>query len=398
MARPEPVPDLTAVSHAVTEADSLDELARPLLQVLQRVTGLESVYLSRIDWDREREDILVSHNAGTIRIEERASFSWEDTLCRQALADDRRFTDNVAGTWPDNDAARDLGIRTYVMAPVTTPEGEIFGTLCGVSSDAVPVDEAKQELMTMFARLLADRLVRERTMAEHRSRADSAEERLRDRARFLAAAEHQLKTPLTTIVGWSALLRDKWDLLAAEDRVDAVRMVADGAEALRRHVERLLEEARAEIIAREMDPVVADVTELVSGIAKEFAHASRDHEIVAVATEPALARIDQAAMHQILGHLIENAIKYSPGGGTISLRIRRVPAVVLIQVEDHGVGLPEGVDVFAPFTRGDHRTPGIGLGLHIVRSLVDSLGGTIRARRNEDGSGSTFEVLLPAAA
>jgi signal transduction histidine kinase len=108
---------------------------------------------------------------------------------------------------------------------------------------------------------------------------------------------------------------------------------------------------------------------------------------------------DASALQQVLGLLLDNAVKYSPEGGTIRLTARRMEREVVIEVVDAGVGVPEDIDIFAPFQRGpggELGPPGVGLGLHIVRNLVEAMGGSIQGRRNPD-RGSTFAITLPAA-
>jgi signal transduction histidine kinase len=122
--------------------------------------------------------------------------------------------------------------------------------------------------------------------------------------------------------------------------------------------------------------------------------------VVAEVEEGTMALADPTPLYQVLGHLLDNAIKYSPEGGTITIRVVPTPHDVRIDVIDEGVGLPDGVDIFEPFRRGEPREddepPGVGLGLHIVRSLLEAMDGSVDARTNEDG-GSTFTVRLPKA-
>jgi signal transduction histidine kinase len=108
--------------------------------------------------------------------------------------------------------------------------------------------------------------------------------------------------------------------------------------------------------------------------------------------------VDPTALHEVLAHLVDNAIKYSPRDTVISLRaVPTVAGDVAIDVVDEGVGVPDDVDLFAAFQRGtDRDAPGVGLGLYIVRNLVHAMGGEVIARRNAD-VGSTFTVTLPIA-
>jgi len=98
--------------------------------------------------------------------------------------------------------------------------------------------------------------------------------------------------------------------------------------------------------------------------------------------------------YQVLGHLIENAVKYSPTGSTVFVAARRDADDVVIDVTDQGVGIPDDIDVFAPFQRGDTDTEGAGLGLYIVREIVRAHGGCVEAR-STDSEGTTFVVTLP---
>ena len=109
---------------------------------------------------------------------------------------------------------------------------------------------------------------------------------------------------------------------------------------------------------------------------------------------------DPSALHQVLGHLLDNAVKYAPTQSTIRVIGQRTPDGVAIAVVDEGPGLPDGVEIFDAFRRGDPDqnggAPGIGLGLHIVRNLVRAMGGSVGAAANPEG-GTTFTVGLPAA-
>jgi signal transduction histidine kinase len=108
--------------------------------------------------------------------------------------------------------------------------------------------------------------------------------------------------------------------------------------------------------------------------------------------------VDPTALHEVLAHLVDNAVKYSPRGTVIALRaVPTVDGEVVIEVVDQGIGIPDDVDVFAAFQRGaDWGAPGVGLGLYIVRNLVRAMGGDVEARPNAD-VGTTFAITLPAA-
>jgi signal transduction histidine kinase len=236
-------------------------------------------------------------------------------------------------------------------------------------------------------------------LAMERRRADSAEQRLRSQTMLFAEAEHKMKTTLAVITGWATTLDESWDKLPDELRRQGVTAIRRNAQDLAEQAGRLLDDARAEITALDLDPVRLDLAEMLEGVTTLFGGVSRAHEVrFERENGETWAWVDPAALQQVLGHLIENAVKYSPDGGCITLRVRPDDDHAVLSVTDEGVGIPAEVDLFAAFQRGeDESTQGAGLGLYIVRNLVQNMGGRVAAHRNEDGPGSTFVITLPGA-
>ena len=239
----------------------------------------------------------------------------------------------------------------------------------------------------------------ERTMealAAAEARADAAEDRLRSQTMLLAEAEHRLKTALAVITGWASTLEDRWLELEDGRRLEGVSIIRRAAEGMADQARQLLQDARAEMRLLDLAPVRLDLREVLDLNVATFGGLSGGHAI-AHATPPEVrveVDVDPAALQQVLGHLLENAVKYSPEGSTVVVAARRDDCEVVIEVRDEGVGIPDDVDVFAPFQRGSTGTDGVGLGLYIVRNLVRAMGGDISATRNPT-AGSTFEVRLP---
>lgn len=157
---------LQALSVQVTGARDLESLTRPLLEMLEAVTGLESTYLTEIDLQQSTQHIRYARNVAGLQIPEGATVEWHDTLCRRAIDEERRYTDDVAAHWGDSQAAKALGIRTYLSSPVRTSSGSLYGTLCGASAERKPLVAGAEHLIAFFARLIAEHVEREQLLLQ----------------------------------------------------------------------------------------------------------------------------------------------------------------------------------------------------------------------------------------
>lgn len=158
-------PDFLArMSGAMLAASNVEELTRPLLELLELVTGLESTYLTRVDGDAGVQTILYSRNSRTMQIPEGLSVPWDDTLCKRALDEGRNFTDDVASCWGDCNAAQALGIRTYASVPVYVDDNALYGTLCAASSDSRPMTPQGRQVLSLFSTLISKQLQREQLL------------------------------------------------------------------------------------------------------------------------------------------------------------------------------------------------------------------------------------------
>ena len=231
-----------------------------------------------------------------------------------------------------------------------------------------------------------------------RRRADALEAQARERVTLYAEAEHKLKTELAVVCGWARTLDERWDVLDAADVRHGIEVIRMRAEDMNERAMRLLEEARSEIgVTAATDFARLDLAEVLEATVRSAAGMSHKHPIELKAHGNAFVEVDPGALQQVIGHLLENAVKYSPEGGLIHVRVRRSGRWVEVAIADDGVGIPEDVDLFAPFQRGTHDgISGTGLGLYIVAKLVQGMGGRIEARRNRK-NGSTFVLQLPAA-
>ncbi|GAB3183518.1 sensor domain-containing diguanylate cyclase [Hydrogenophaga aquatica] len=157
---------LDQLATSVTKARTLEDLSRPLLSMLQLVSGLDSAYLTTIDLEKDEQKILFSHNAHDMQIPEGLAVPWGDTLCKRALEEGKPFTSNVSDCWGYSSAAKALGIETYVSTPIRLGDGALYGTLCAASSRSQVPSEDVRKLLALFATLIAQNIERERLLKE----------------------------------------------------------------------------------------------------------------------------------------------------------------------------------------------------------------------------------------
>jgi signal transduction histidine kinase len=220
---------------------------------------------------------------------------------------------------------------------------------------------------------------------------------------FLATTSHELRTPVTVVKGYADTLLDRWPDLDPEARLEAVRVIQQRSSQLAELVERLLLGAKPTDAEVPIVPQAFDLTEAVQEATAGLLEASPRHRLV-VALPAGLppARGDRVSMGTVLAELVSNAAKYSPDGGDITVTGGHDATTVMFRVEDRGIGVPPD-DVERVFDRfwqaeiGDQRRfGGVGLGLYIVRRLIDRQNGWV-ALRPRTGGGTVVEVRLPRA-
>ena len=161
---------LAQLSAVVPAAKSLEQLTRPLLDMLAASTGMESTYLTRIDRAANLQHVQFARNADTsFAIPEGLSVPWGDTLCKRAFDEGCNYTDAVDSRWGDSDAARALGILTYVSTPIRSDEGELLGTLCAASPARRRLADGVEDMLRLFSTLIGQLVERERLVEQLRT-------------------------------------------------------------------------------------------------------------------------------------------------------------------------------------------------------------------------------------
>lgn len=159
---------LARVSETLSQDQSLESLVRQLLEMLEMVTEMESTYLTKIDDDGRYQHIQYARNSKQLDIPEGFSLPWGDSLCKRALDDGCFFSNEVATHWADCEAATALGITSYLSTPVHLADGSLYGTLCAASSDRHSLSVRGEQVLNLFAGLIARSIEKDHLVSQLR--------------------------------------------------------------------------------------------------------------------------------------------------------------------------------------------------------------------------------------
>ena len=218
---------------------------------------------------------------------------------------------------------------------------------------------------------------------------------------FLATLSHELRGPLSVIIGWIDLLRS--DKLADPERNRALEIVERNAKIQARLIEDLVEASRVAAGRMRIDVATVPAVDLVLGVVESMRPqaAATKVELEARTDPPFDLRGDALRLGQVVSNMLANAIRYTPAGGRIEVSLTHDRDHATLVVRDTGTGIDPAFlpHVFERFRQGARvrsgGTRGLGLGLYIVRHIINLHGGTITATSDGPGTGSTFTVSLP---
>ena len=264
-------------------------------------------------------------------------------------------------------------------APIVDPLGRLYG------------------VVLVFRDVTALRL------AEHQEatarRAAEAASRAKDE--FLATLSHELRTPLNAILGWARMLRS--GILEESQRAHALVVIERNAEMQTRLIEDLLDVSRIMVGQLRLRYEPIDLARIIEAALDAVRPAAENKSLQVSKTVSVASAVhgDAARLQQVMWNLLTNAVKFTPPQGSVAVEAAEEGGVVRIVVRDSGPGIPETFRsrIFDAFTQPDRSFDrphgGLGLGLTIVRRLVEAHGGTVQAESEGENRGATFTVTLP---
>jgi two-component system sensor histidine kinase KdpD len=250
-------------------------------------------------------------------------------------------------------------------------------------------------VLFIFVAIVTGKLATDVREAKMRERADALRETLID------SVSHELRTPLATIIGSASVLAQAPEFAKSETFGPLVRGLEIEATRLNHHIQNLLDATRIKTEGIKPRKEWVDPGDVVNAAVAHRASVLAEHDVnIVVSDNIPLVEVDPTLIERALGHLIENAVKYSPLGSTITITAQQHEHSIVVAVADQGVGLaehehPKIWDRFYRSPRHDQSIAGSGLGLWIAQALVDATEGTIGASSAGIGKGATFTITLP---
>jgi signal transduction histidine kinase len=309
--------------------------------------------------------------------------------------------DLIQREYPADPALLALGLRSELVAPLMLGARAIgMLSLSRDRPDAFSEDEV--ELVALLGRLVATAVQNIRAYEAERRRVEELARLSQLRADFVSLVSHELRSPMAAVIGAARTLQDRWRMLTAGQRESFLALIGDETSRLAELVGDVLDTSRIEAGTFSYRFEEIDLARVVDEAVEAAALAQQEVPVVASVRGglPAI-RGDRARIRQVLGNLIDNAVKYSPEGSEVRVSAAAGNGAVRIAVKDAGPGIPRDQQgrIFEKFGRAEVEggsKPGTGLGLFIARSIAEAHGGSLDVTSGAE-PGATFTLTLPAA-
>lgn len=417
----------------------INEALRRLATLLPQLEAVDNSFAFRVDDTTKAITFL-----GLFGVSQHSDDEWRKELA--ALEDNAQKTVNEASpaylqairmmrtikvefsTDAQNNNPRNL--RSAIYAPVTI-DSHVVGLLGVERHRSLGANETyfpqwSVDLLTALARLASMSI--EKTLlheSEDRLKAEAAslQDLLKQKEEFLLLATHELKNPLTAILGQAQVLRRRLNRELHHDTDQQTHELIRGLETIEHQTRRIthmintfMEVSRVELDRMDLEMHEVDLLRLVRRVLKDYLPLAPKHEMFLyvngqripilndeeIALEPLLIQGDEHRLEQVINNLMSNAIKYSPEGGPVITSLRQTDDAIELVVEDHGIGVPieEQARLTERFYRAENAqtttSKGLGIGLYLVNTLVKQHGGNFMVKSEGiPGKGSTFSIMLP---
>lgn len=390
---------LTKVGRAVNSVLTLEEVLESIVRAVFELTGASSGSVMLQDGGA----LVVAASRGDppaptgTRIEAGTGVAgWVADRREPVLITGRLSPDQFPGH------VENLGAGSSIVAPLIVGDAVLGVLAVERTSDVRAFAESELRSVAVFAEQAATAVHNAQRYDAERETVERLVDVVEQRAEFVATLVHELKTPITVILGFTSLLDNRWGDLPPDRRLEILTSLRAQGERLRAMVDEVLRtsavEAGAELQRNRIDlgDLLTELVERIGTLAAEREGRERLIRIIGAGPDATVLG-DRDALAHAFENLLENAVKYSTPGSPVEVVLRPMDETVQVDIVDHGQGIAEDEleSIFDRFRRTDAKVVGgVGLGLYIVRTLVQSHGGRVWAE-SELGEGTTFSVLLP---
>jgi GAF domain-containing protein/anti-sigma regulatory factor (Ser/Thr protein kinase) len=305
-------------------------------------------------------------------------------------------------TVADSKAMRNIGARTGLGVPLLRGD-EVLGVIILARIEVRAFDAREIELVEGFARQSAIAIENVRLFKEIQQKSAQLEVANRHKSEFLANMSHELRTPLNAIIGFSDVLLQRMFGELNEQQADYLEDIRSSGTHLLTLINDILDLSKIEAGRMELEAAPFSLVAALNNAVTLVRERAQSHGIklsLEVAPELDTVVADERKLKQVVVNLLANAVKFTPDGGTVSLRAERENGQVRLSVHDTGIGIAaeDQQRIFEEFQQASHRSEksreGTGLGLSLSKRMVELHGGTISVE-SAPGKGSTFTVALP---
>ncbi|MET0473002.1 MAG: ATP-binding protein [Mycobacterium sp.] len=406
---------LQEVGEAVGSSLDLDEVLERIVSNAVRLTnlGFGDITLrtdggSILEYDEASDSFYVrtAHGSSPDLLQRLRAITIdrESTLVGRAAITGRPLeVPNLAGSQldPHLEILFTDGWRSVLAVPMTRGETMVGVLVIGRrGTGSFPPDVT--ELLETFASQSALAIVNARLFGELQTKSKELETASRHKSEFLASMSHELRTPLNAVIGFSEVLLDRMFGEINEKQDEYLHDILNSGRHLLELVNDILDIAKVEDEKAVLEPstfMVAGVLDSAMSMVRGRAASQGIALTVDVADDVGMVETDERKLKQVILNLLTNAVKFTPGGGSVEVSARRDGAELVVTVTDTGIGVPpEDVErIFESFNqgrRGPSKEEGTGLGLTLSRRFVELLGGRMWLD-SVPGEGSTFGFSIP---
>jgi signal transduction histidine kinase len=397
---------LRRITQSINLDDTLDSIVKNVPGLL-RLDGCVIYRLEEREISSVRSTESITKRFGVLR------YRLDRLVATREAVDKRRtVVVNDALTYPGiaMDVVQDLNIRAMIILPLVA-RGKTLGVMWLLDTETPrkfsDVEIQRANMLSDQVAIAIDNAMLFRQLSEANRQLEDSYDRLKNldsmKMEFFTLLSHELRTPLTTIKGYADLLQDGVLGSLNEEQHDKLSRISAGVDRLTKIVENLSDLSSIASKKYVVDIIPVSLIDLINEVVKGMAFLAESKGIDISTDVPLnlpIVYVDRARIMQVVLNILNNAIKYTPSGGHVTISARDKGDHVLVAVHDTGIGIPQRdlENIFSGFYHSGYKLSyeykGAGLGLALSRGIVESHGGRIWAE-SEVGKGSTFYFTLP---